>query len=81
MKNLKINIEKNIGYLKTDVKNRKINRTVEINDDIIVDLNVDGQIVGVELLNPAAQLGIKFKRNFVYPVNFIDKLALQVKDK
>ncbi len=81
MKNLKINIEKNIGYLKTDVKNRKINRTVEINDDIIVDLNVDGQIVGVELLNPAAQLGIKFKKNFVYPVNFIDKLALQVKDK
>lgn len=81
MKNLKINIEKNIGYLKTDVKNRKINRTVEINDDIIVDLNDDGQIVGVELLNPAAQLGIKFKKNFVYPVNFIDKLALQVKDK
>lgn len=80
MKNLKLNIEKNIGYLKTDVKNRKIEKTVEISDDILVDLNADGDIVGIELLNPSEQFGIKYKKDYLYPVNFIDKLAFQVRE-
>lgn len=80
MKNLKLNIEKNIGYLKTDVKKTKIDKTVEVGDDIIVDLNANGEIVGIELLNPIEQLGIKYKKSFLYPTNFIDKLAFQVKD-
>ncbi len=58
MKNLKLNIEKNIGYLKTDVQKKKIDKTVEIGEDIIVDINADGEIVGIELLNPFKQLGI-----------------------
>jgi len=80
MKNLKLNIEKNIGYLKTDVKKTKIDKTIEVGDDIIVDLNVNGEIVGIELLNPIEQLGIKYKKSFLYPTNFIDKVAFQVKD-
>jgi|WetSurMetagenome_2_1015567.scaffolds.fasta_scaffold149431_3 uncharacterized protein YuzE len=80
MKNLKLNIEKNIGYLKTDVKKTKIDKTIEVGDDILVDINKDGEIVGIELLNPTEQLGIKYKKSFLYPTNFIDKLAFQVKD-
>jgi len=80
MKNLKINIEKNIGYLKTDTKKTKIDKTVEIGDDFLVDLNKDGEVVGIELLNPIEQLGIKYKRTYFYPSNLIDKLAFQVKD-
>jgi uncharacterized protein YuzE len=80
MKNLKLNIEKNIGYLKTDIKKRKVDRTIEIDDDILVDLNSDGKIVGIELLNPLEQLGIKYKKNYLYPTTFIDKLAYHVKD-
>ena len=80
MKNLKINIEKNIGYLKTDVKDSKINKTIEIGDDFLVDLNKHGDVVGIELLNPTEQLGIKYKKSFVYPSFLIDKLAFQVKD-
>lgn len=80
MKNLKLNIEKNIGYLKTDVKKTKIDKTIEVGEDIIVDLNVNGEIVGIELLNPIEQLGIKYKKSFLYPTNFIDKLAFQVRD-
>jgi len=80
MKNLKINIEKNIGYLKTDVKNSKINKTIEVGNDFLVDLNKDGEIVGIELLNPLEQFGIKYKKTYLYPSNLIDKLAFQVKD-
>ncbi|MDD5361935.1 MAG: DUF2283 domain-containing protein [Ignavibacteria bacterium] len=79
MKNLKLNIEKNIGYLKTDVKKTKIEKTIEIDDDIIVDVNADGEIVGIELLNPLEQLGIKYKRSYLYPSNFIDKMTYHVK--
>jgi len=53
--NLNINIEKNVGYLKTDVKKTKIDKTIEAGDDIIVDVNSDGEIVGIELLNPIEQ--------------------------
>lgn len=67
MKNLKLNIEKNIGYLKTDVKNRKIEKTVEASNDILVDLNSDGDIVGIELLNPSEQFGIKYKKRLFIP--------------
>jgi uncharacterized protein YuzE len=80
MKNIKLNIEKNIGYLKTDVKKTRIDKTIEVGDDIIVDVNADGEIVGIELLNPLEQLGIKYKKSFLYPTNFIDKLLSQVRD-
>jgi len=80
MKNLKLNIEKNIGYLKTDVKKKKVYKTIEVNDDILVDVNSDGEIVGIELLNPFEQLGIKYKKSYLYPTNFIDKLSFQVRD-
>ncbi len=80
MKNLKINIEKNIGYLKTDTKKTKITRTVEIGDDFLVDFNKDGDVVGIELLNPVEQLGIKYKKTYTYPSHLIAQLSNQVKD-
>jgi uncharacterized protein YuzE len=78
--NFFINIEKNIGYLKTDVKQTKIDKTVEVGEDFLVDYNKKGEIVGIELLNPAEQLGIKYKKTFLYPANLIDKLAFLAKD-
>lgn len=62
------------------MKKTKIDKTIEVGDDIIVDVNADGEIVGIELLNPIEQLGIKYKKSYLYPTNFIDKLAFQVRD-
>ena len=62
------------------MKKTKIDKTIEVGDDIIVDVNADGKIVGIELLNPIEQLGIKYKKTYLYPTNFIDKLAFQVRD-
>mgnify|MGYP005821316873 CR=1 FL=1 len=80
MENLKLNIEKNICYIKLDNKNHKVHQTIEIRDDILVDINIKGEIVGIELLNPLEQLGIKYKKSYLYPQNFIDELAIQVRD-
>lgn len=78
--NININIENNIGYLKTDLKKTKIEKTIEVGKDIIVDINADGDIIGIELLNPIEQLGIKYKKTYLYPTNFIDKVLFQVRD-
>lgn len=80
MKNLKINIEKNIGYLKVDNRKQKIDKSVEINEDYFVDLNSKGEIIGIELLNPIEQLGIKYNKKYLYPTNFINELAFQVRE-
>jgi len=78
--NININIENNIGYLKTDLKKTKIEKTIEVGKDIIVDINADGDIIGIELLNPIEQLGIKYKKTYLYPTIFIDKVLFQVRD-
>ncbi|MBM4158334.1 MAG: DUF2283 domain-containing protein [Ignavibacteria bacterium] len=80
MKNLKLNIEKNIGYLKFDNKKRKVDKSIEIGDNFIVDLNSDGEIIGIELLNPIEQLGIKYKNSYLYPTNLIEKIAFSIRD-
>ena len=80
LKELKLKIEKNSGYLKTDAKNSRIFKTIEVNEDVLVDVNSDGIIVGIELLNPLEQLGIKYKKTHLSPANFIDKIAFQLKD-
>ena len=78
--NININIENNIGYLKTDLKKTTIEKTIEVGKDIIVDINADGDIIGIELLNPIEQLGIKYKKTYLYPTIFIDKVLFQVRD-
>jgi uncharacterized protein YuzE len=78
--NININNENNIGYLKTDLKKTTIEKTIEVGKDIIVDINADGDIIGIELLNPIEQLGIKYKKTYLYPTNFIDKVLFQVRD-
>lgn len=41
------------AYIKLDHKS-KVARTVRVSDDILVDLNGRGRLIGVELLRPAS---------------------------
>jgi len=81
MKKLTLNIEKNVGYIYAEGKKRKAYKTIEINEDILVDVSSDGNIVGIELLNANEQLGIKYKNSYLYPANLIDKLTCQVRER
>lgn len=81
MKKLTLNIEKNVGYIHAEGKKKKVHKTIEISEDILVDVNSDGDIVGIELLNANKQLGIKYKNTYLYPTNLIDKLTYYVRDR
>ena len=41
------------AYIKIDLK-RKVARTIRLSDDMLVDLDRNGQLIGVELLHPAS---------------------------
>lgn len=41
------------AYIKLDHKS-KVARTVRVSDDMVVDLNARGRLIGVELLDPAS---------------------------
>ncbi|MBS3081893.1 DUF2283 domain-containing protein [Candidatus Pacearchaeota archaeon] len=44
-------------YLDYPIKNGEAKKTIEINDNIIVDLNDKGQLMGIEILNASKVLG------------------------
>jgi uncharacterized protein YuzE len=46
----------NIAYLQLRPKRGKV-RTIQVNDELNVDLAADGSIYGIELLNANQQLG------------------------
>jgi uncharacterized protein YuzE len=46
----------NIAYIQLRTKRGKV-RTVQVSDELNVDLGADGTIYGIELLNANAQLG------------------------
>ena len=81
MKELTLNIEKNVGYIHTKGKKKKVYKTIEINEDLLVDVSSDGNIVGIELLNASEQLGIKYKKTYLYPSNLIDELTFYVRER
>lgn len=46
----------NIAYLQLRPKRGKV-RTVQVSDELNVDLGAEGTVYGIELLNASAQLG------------------------
>lgn len=79
MNQIKIDIEKNIGYFKTDNKKSKVYKTITVAEDYLVDINSDNEIIGVELLNPFEQITIKLNNNFLYSKDFVDELSRRLK--
>ncbi|MEK6792927.1 MAG: DUF2283 domain-containing protein [Nanoarchaeota archaeon] len=46
-------------YLDGSIQNGESKKTIEINDNIIVDLNADGQLIGIEVLDASKVLSKK----------------------
>lgn len=46
-------------YVDYPIKEGESKKTIEINDNIIVDLNDKGQLIGIEILNASKVLGKK----------------------
>lgn len=48
--------------------NDKVDRTVELRDDVFVDLNRNGGVIGIEMLNPAT-VKVNFMRQMATDYN------------
>jgi len=46
-------------YLVYSIRDGEAKKTVEINDNVIVDFNEKGQLIGIEVLNASEVLGKK----------------------
>ena len=53
---IQIDTTRNVAYLKFSDESKQV-RTIEISDDILVDVDGEGIVQGVELLNASQQLG------------------------
>jgi len=79
MNHIKIDIEKNIGYFKTNNKKSKICKTVNIEEDYLVDINSENEIIGIEMLNPYEQIKIELDDIFLYMKDFLSELSRKLK--
>ena len=60
---MKIEYDKDVDcayiYLDGSIGNGEAKKTIEINDNIIIDLNDKGQLIGIEVLNASVVLSKK----------------------
>ena len=60
---MKIEYDKEVDcayiYLDGSIGNGEAKKTIEINDNIIIDLNDKGQLIGIEVLNASVVLSKK----------------------
>ncbi|MEW6103525.1 MAG: DUF2283 domain-containing protein [bacterium] len=55
----------NIGYIRFKEKTRGI-ETIQISDELNIDISPDGKVYGIELLNANEQLKIMEKKEFAF---------------
>jgi len=72
---MKITYDKMVDamYVYTGIKT-KIDHTVEINDRLLVDVDKDGQVVGIEILDASSREGLKSLEKSIkkgIPVKFL----------
>jgi uncharacterized protein YuzE len=69
---MKIEIDKEANaayiYVKTQIDDGEVAKTIEVNDSIILDFNKDGKLIGIEVLNASKNLTKDFLSSIV-PTN------------
>ena len=78
---MKLNYDKIADAIYIQIKVGKIDSTMEISDVVIHDLDKNGNILGIELLNASHQLGSKDLENGIkngIPLNIISATPILV---
>ncbi|MBI2507729.1 DUF2283 domain-containing protein [Candidatus Woesearchaeota archaeon] len=44
-------------YIKYPIKEREAEKTIELNEDLIVDFDKNGKLIGIEVLNASKVIG------------------------
>ena len=57
---MKIDVDKDANaayiYIDEDIKDGEAAKTIEVNENIILDFNVEGKLLGIEVLNASENL-------------------------
>lgn len=69
------------AYLTTDIEKARISETILVDEDILADVDINGEIIGLEFLMPPNQIYVKYENEFIYPADLIEKLKSKVKDE
>ena len=56
-------------YLADSIKDKEVRKTIELNDNIILDFDDKGKLLGVEILNASKVLNEKILMTSSSPVN------------
>ena len=55
---MKVNYDKIADAVYIRLKNTKVKKTKEVSDRLVIDLDLRGDVVGIEVLNASTQQGI-----------------------
>ena len=55
---MKVNYDKIADAVYIRLKNTKVKKTKEVSDRLVIDLDLKGDVVGIEVLNASTQQGI-----------------------
>lgn len=60
---MKIEYDKEVDaayiYLESSINDKEVKKTIELNDNIILDLDIKGKIIGIEILDASRVLNKK----------------------
>lgn len=76
---MKINYDKIADAVYFYVKKGKIFKTRPINENVNIDVDKNGNTVGIELLNASSKKGLEFRRKIekgIIPAEFINKAPI-----
>ena len=76
---MKINYDKMADAIYFNVSAEKVEKSVRVNDRLIVDMSKDGSIVGMELLDASSKQGEELEKNLRQgvPINITSSVPVE----
>lgn len=72
---MQINYDKIADAIYFKVSSGKVNKSIRMNDRLVVDVSKDGNIVGMELLDASSKQGEELEKNILQgvPINIVSR--------
>jgi len=68
---MKINIDKEVDiayiYIKSDIQEGEVKKSIEVNENIILDFDNQGKLLGIEVINASENLSEELINSVIKP--------------
>jgi len=77
---MKINYDKVANAIYFTVSAGKVEKSVRVNDRLVVDMSKDGNVIGIELLDASSKQGEELEKNIRQgvPINIVSSTPVAV---